>query len=69
MPFNNTSFRVGDYEVSATFPRKHDPVILGNIQQILLASFAGNIKRPSCDTLAVTKEEHYTVGGGHHHAP
>ena len=69
MPFHNTSFHVGDYEVSATFSGAHDPVILHNVQQILLSAFVGAAKYASDDTLADTRETQYTVGGKQHHAP
>ena len=69
MPFKHTSFRVGDYEVSATFTGSHNPVILHNVQQILLSSLAGEEKQPSSNTIANTVKPQYTVGGEHYHAP
>lgn len=69
MPFKHTSFRVGDYEVSATFSGTHDSVILHNVQQILLSSFVGAEKHPSGDTIANASKPQYTNGGEQHHAP
>ena len=69
MPFNHTSFHVGDYEVSATFSGTHDPLILHNIQQILLSSFVGAEKHHSGNTLANASKPQYTDGGEQHHAP
>ena len=69
MPFDHTSFRVGDYEVSATFSGSHDPVILHNIQQILLSSFVGAEKHPSGDNIANATKPRYTIGGEQSHAP
>ncbi len=65
-----TSFRVGGYEVSATFSGERDTAVFSCIRQILLASFAGNIaKNSSGDILADLQKERYTLSGGLHHAP
>ena len=63
MPFKHTSFRVGDYEVSATFSGSHDPFILHNVRQILLSSFAGSEMLSSGNTLANASKSRYTDGG------
>ncbi len=70
MAAKSTSFRVGDYEVSATFSGERDPAVFNCVRQILLASFAGSIaKNSSGAILADSQKERYTVSGGQHHAP
>ena len=69
MKTNQTSFKVGDYEVCATFSGRSDPLIIHKIQQILLSSFVSATPCASDDKLADTLEKQYNVGGGQHHAP
>jgi len=69
MKTNQTSFKIGDYEVYATFSGRSDPLIIHKIQQILLSSFVSVVPCASDDKLDDTLEKQYNVGGGQHRAP
>ena len=69
MPFQHTSFHVGDYEVSATFSESHNPAILHNVRQILLSSVAGAEKHTFGDILENASKPQYIDGGEHHRVP
>jgi len=64
------SFRVDDYEVSATFADTPNTTITHHLKQILLASFVNNTSSSaSGDILAAVSKRRYNQDGDHHCAP